>query len=133
LSVATVVSKREFAGYWEYLIDGAIFTAPPRADFGGAALINKDGELVGIGSLFVMDAAEPGERMPGNMFVPIDLLKPILPEMIATGRWKGSKRPWLGISSREIDGRLHVMRVSEGSPAQDAGLAAGDILLQVDG
>lgn len=133
LSVATVVAKREFAGYWEYLIDNAIFTSPPRADFGGAALINKDGQLVGIGSLFVMDAATPGERSPGNMFVPIDLLKPILGEMIDTGRQKGGARPWLGINSRELEGRLHVMRVSSDSPAEKAGIAAGDIILQVSG
>ena len=129
LSVATVVSKRQFAGYWEYLIEGAIFTSPPRADFGGAALINKDGELVGIGSLFVMDAATPNERLPGNMFVPVDLLKPVLAEMIQTGRQKGGMRPWLGINSREMEGRLHVMRVSADSPAEKAGIAAGDIIL----
>ena len=133
LSVATVVSKRQFAGYWEYLIDGAIFTAPPRADFGGAALINKEGKLVGIGSLFVMDAATPNERSPGNMFVPVDLLKPVLAEMIQTGRQKGGVRPWLGLSSREQDGRLHVFRVSSDSPAEKAGIAAGDIILQLAG
>jgi S1-C subfamily serine protease len=133
LSVATVVAKRQFAGYWEYLIDNAIFTAPPRADFGGAALINKDGELVGIGSLFVMDAGTPGERLPGNMFVPIDLLKPVLAELIETGRQKGGMRPWVGINSRELEGRLHVMRVSTDSPAEKAGIAAGDIILQLSG
>src|SRR6185369_14226599 len=111
LSVATVVSKRQFAGYWEYLIDNAIFTSPPRPDFGGAALINKDGELVGIGSLFVMNAAAVDEHLPGNMFVPIDLLKPVLDEMIATGRQKGAKRPWLGVNSMEEDGHLKVIRV----------------------
>lgn len=133
VSVATVVSKRLFAGYWEYLIEGAIFTSPPRADFGGAALINKDGELVGIGSLFVMDAMSPGERLPGNMFVPIDLLKPILAEMISTGRQKGGRRPWLGISSLEEDGRIKVMRVSEDSPAAQAGIAPGDLILSLSG
>jgi S1-C subfamily serine protease len=133
LSVATVVSRRAFAGYWEYLIEDAIFTSPPRADFGGAALINRDGELVGIGSLFVMDALTPGERLPGNMFVPVDLLKPVLDEMVATGRQKGGARPWLGVSSRELDGRLHVMRVSADSPAEKAGLAPGDIILQLSG
>jgi serine protease Do len=133
VSVATVVSKRLFAGYWEYLIDGAIFTSPPRADFGGAALINKDGELVGIGSLFVMDAMSPGERLPGNMFVPIDLLKPILAEMISTGRQKGGLRPWLGINSLEEDGRIKVLRVSEDSPAEAAGIAAGDLILSLSG
>ena len=131
LSVATVVSKRRFAGYWEYLIEDAIFTTPPRGDFGGAALINRAGELVGIGSLFVMDAMTPGERLPGNMFVPIDLLKPVLAEMIATGRQKGGARPWLGIYSREVDGRLHVIRVSADSPAEKAGISAGDIILGV--
>ena len=133
LSVATVVSKRQFAGYWEYLIDDAIFTSPPRADFGGAALINKDGELVGVGSLFVMDAGTPNERLPGNMFVPVDLLKPVLAEMISTGRQKGGVRPWLGINSRELEGRLHVIRVSADGPAEKAGIAAGDIILQISG
>jgi serine protease Do len=133
LSVATVVSRRQFAGYWEYLIDGAIFTSPPRVDHSGAALINRDGELVGIGSLFVMDAMTPGERLPGNMFVPIDLLKPILDEMIATGRQKAGIRPWIGLSSLEEDGRIKVMRVSEGGPAEKAGLTPGDIILSMGG
>src|SRR2546423_2639101 len=120
VSVATVVSKRRFAGYWEYLIDGAIFTSPPRLDHSGAALINKEGELVGIGSLFVMDAMTPGERLPGNMFVPIDLLKPVLDEMIATGRQKGGNRPWLGLSSLEGDGHIKVLPVSQSGPTQAA-------------
>lgn len=131
VSVATVVSRRLFAGYWEYLIDGAIFTAPPRLDHGGAALIDRHGELVGIGSLFVMDAMTPGERLPGNMFVPIDLLKPILPEMIETGRQKGGARPWIGINSIEDEGRLKVMRVTTGGPADQAGIRAGDLILAV--
>ena len=133
LSVATVVSRRQFAGYWEYLIDGAIFTSPPRADFGGAALIDRHGELVGIGSLFVMDAAADGERLPGNMFVPIDLLKPILAEMIATGRQKAGMRPWLGLSSIEDDGHIKVLRVSGDGPAEKAGIAPGDIILALAG
>ena len=133
VTVATVVSRRQFAGYWEYMLESAIFTSPPRPDHSGAALINKDGELVGIGSLFVMDAMTPGERLPGNMFVPIDLLKPILKEMIATGRQKGGVRPWLGISSLEEDGRLKVLRVSDEGPADQAGITPGDILLSMDG
>jgi len=133
LSVAAVVSKRPFAAYWEYLLDEAIFTAPPRTDFGGAALINREGKLVGIGSLFVMDASGAGERMPGNMFVPIDLLKPVLEEMIATGQQKGGRRPWIGLSSVEEDGRIKVVRVSADGPAEKAGLAPGDILLSLDG
>lgn len=133
LSVATVVAKRQFAGYWEYLIENAIFTAPPRADFGGAALINKDGELVGIGSLFVLDALTPGERLPGNMFVPVDLLKPIFEELVRTGSQKAGHRPWLGLNSLEEDGRVKVMQVNEESPAARAGIEAGDIILSVNG
>ena len=131
LEAATVVSKRRFAGYWEYLIDDAIFTSPPRVDHSGAALIDREGRLVGIGSLFVMDAAHPGERLPGNMFVPIDLLTPILDEMVATGRQKGGMRPWLGLSAAEEDGRLKVIRTSTDGPAAKAGIVPGDILLQL--
>ena len=133
VSVATVVSRRQFAGYWEYMIEGAIFTSPPRPDHSGAALINRNGELVGIGSLFVMDAITPGERLPGNMFVPIDLLKPVLDELVATGRQKGGMRPWLGMSSLEEDGRIKVLRVTEGGPADAAGIVPGDIILSLSG
>ena len=133
ISIATVVSRRQFAGYWEYLIDGAIFTSPPRLDHSGAALINKDGELVGVGSLLVMDALTPGEKMPGNMFVPVDLLKPVLEEMVRTGGQQGARRPWLGVNSLEEDGRVKVMQVNEESPADAAGITAGDIILKVNG
>jgi S1-C subfamily serine protease len=133
ISIATVVSRRKFAGYWEYLIDGAIFTSPPRLDHSGAALINKEGELVGVGSLFVMDALTPGERLPGNMFVPVDLLKPALDEMVKTGQQRESIRPWIGLNSLEEDGRIKVMQVNDESPADKAGLQAGDIILQVNG
>ncbi|HWH40347.1 MAG TPA: S1C family serine protease [Usitatibacter sp.] len=133
VSIATVVSKRHFAGYWEYMIDDAIFTSPPRLDHSGAALINKDGELVGIGSLFVMDAVTPGERMPGNMFVPIDLLTPVIDELVRTGSQHDAKRPWLGVDSLEEDGRIKVMQVNEESPAAQAGIQPGDIILAVDG
>jgi serine protease Do len=133
VSIATVVSKRKFAGYWEYLIDNAIFTSPPRLDHSGAALINKEGELVGIGSLFVMDALTPGERLPGNMFVPVDLLKPIFDELVRTGTQQAARRPWLGVNSLEEDGRVKVMQVNEESPAARAGIQAGDIILSVNG
>ena len=133
MSVATVVSRRSFAGYWEYLIDGAIFTSPPRLDHSGAALINKDGELVGIGSLFVMDAVKPGEKLPGNMFVPIDLARPLLEEVRRTGTFKKRTRAWLGVNSLEEDGRVKVMQVPEESPAAKAGIEAGDIILSING
>lgn len=133
ISIATVVSRRQFAGYWEYLIDDAIFTAPARLDHSGAALINADGELVGVGSLFVMEAITPGERLPGNMFVPVDLLRPVLDEMVRTGSQSGSRRPWLGVNSLEEDGRVKVVQVPEESPAAQAGIVAGDIILSIDG
>jgi S1-C subfamily serine protease len=133
ISIATVVSRRAFAGYWEYLIDDAIFTSPPRLDHSGAALINQEGELVGIGSLFVMDALTPGERLPGNMFVPVDLLRPVLDEMVRTGGQQGARRPWIGVNSLEEDGRVKVVQVNEESPAAEAGIVAGDIILSIDG
>jgi serine protease Do len=133
ITVATVVSRRPFAGYWEYLLDDAIFTAPPRLDHSGAALVNQDGELVGIGSLFVMDALKSGAKLPGNMFVPIDLFKPAMDEMVRTGGRRASHRPWLGVDSLEEDGRVKVMQVSDESPAAQAGLRAGDIILSIDG
>ncbi|HSS27278.1 MAG TPA: S1C family serine protease [Usitatibacter sp.] len=133
LSIATVAARRRYAGYWEYLIDNAIFTTPARLDHSGAALIDKDGNLVGVGSLFVLDAVTPGERSPGNMFVPIDLLKPVLDELVRTGVQPASHRPWLGVDSLEEDGRVKVMQVNDESPAQAAGISAGDIILSVDG
>ena len=132
-SLATVASKRRFAGYWEYLIDDAIFTVPQRGDHSGAALINRDGKLIGIGSLVVADAATPNRRFPGNMFVPVDLLKPILSELARNGRSKESMRPWIGMSTQEVDGRLYVIRVQEDTPAARAGLKPGDIVLSIKG
>ena len=130
---AVVVSRREFAGYWEYLLPGAIFTSPPHTEFGGAALLGRDGHLLGIGSLIVGDAAGPARQLPGNMFVPIDALKPILADLVATGRSKVPPRPWLGISSEEARGRLFVTRVSPEGPAAKAGLAQNDMVIAVDG
>jgi S1-C subfamily serine protease len=132
-SVATVASKRRFAGYWEYLIDDAIFTVPPRGDHSGAALINREGKLIGIGSLFVMDAVIPNRRMPGNMFVPVDLLKPILGQLSKNTETRDARRPWLGLSTQEVDGRLFVLRVQEEGPAERAGLKSGDIILSIQG
>ena len=132
-TLATVASKRQFAGYWEYLIDDAIFTVPPRGDHSGAALINREGKLVGIGSLIVADAAVPNRRFPGNMFVPTDLAKPILRQLAANGRSRESERPWIGLSTQEVEGRLFVIRVQEDSPAAAAGIKTGDIILEVAG
>ena len=130
---ALVALKREFAGNWEYLIDGAIFTAPPHTDWSGAALIDKDGKLVGVGSLIVNDVTGKGGNAPGNMYVPIDLLTPVLADLIAGGSGQGKPRPWIGLTTEELRGRLFVARTTPGAPAERAGLKKGDIILGVGG
>lgn len=132
-SRACVVARRRFTGWWEYMIDGGIFTAPPRFEHSGAALLDADGKLVGVGSLWVSDALEIGAAFPGNMFVPIDLLKPLLDDLLATGHRREAPRPWLGVYSEEIRGHVVVTRVLPQSPAEQAGLARGDVILGVDG
>jgi S1-C subfamily serine protease len=133
MGVTQLVSARPFSGYWEYHIENALFTSPPLRNHSGAALFNERGELLGVGSLFVGDALDDGRGLPGNMFVPVDLLKPILAEMQQTGSTKVSHRPWLGLSSTERGGRVQILRVTRDSPAQAAGLAAGDVVLAIDG
>lgn len=135
LAPATVVSRREFAGNWEYLIDSAIFTTPPYAEWSGAALLNRSGALVGIGSLVVREATDEGakEALAGNMFVPIDLLPPILGDLIAKGHASRAARPWLGLNADVVDGKLRVSRVVPGGPAEFAGLGRGDVISGVDG
>ena len=130
---AMVVSRREFAGYWEYMLDNAIFTAPHHPQFGGDALIDEDGKLVGIGSLIVGNALQGDGQFPGTMFVPIDLLKPILADMLAFGHATGPRRPWLGMTSEEVRGHVFVNRVSSYGPARKAGIEPGDIVLAVAG
>lgn len=130
---ALVVSRRTFAGYWEYMLESAIFTAPPMMDWSGAALVTQDGRLVGIGSLIVNDPAEGESIGPGNMFVPIDELKPIMADLLTQGRPANQPRPWLGVNSEEVRGRLFVTRVQPGTPADKAGIEKGDIILGVGG
>jgi S1-C subfamily serine protease len=128
-----VVDRRDFAGYWEYLLEDAIFTAPPHAQFGGAALVDEAGRLVGIGSLVVNDAAFSGRPIPGNMFVPIDHLKPIMGDLLTRGRRADPGRPWLGVSLEEHKGRVFVTRVSPEGPAAAAGIVPDDVILGIDG
>jgi S1-C subfamily serine protease len=130
---AYVVAKREFAGSWEYLLDEALFTAPPHPAWSGAALINSEGKLVGVGSLIVSDATAGSDKTPGNMFVPIDRLPPILGDLIADGRVAGPGRPWLGVNAEELRGRLLVGRATPGGPAEKAGIKRGDIIVGVKG
>ncbi len=133
IGATQLLSRRAFAGYWEYHLDDALFTSPPWPAHSGAGLFNERGELVGIGSLFVGDAAGGGNRRPGNMFVPAELLPPILPELLARGRSAGSERAWMGVNCAEVDGQVRVLRVTEDSPADVAGLETGDRILSLDG
>ncbi len=130
---AMVVSRRPFAGWWEYLLEKAIFTAPPHPNFGGAAMIDAKGRLVGIGSLIVGDAAGPERPLAGNMFIPINMLKPILGDLLEKGKRAGPSRPWLGLTSQETHGRLLVTRVARNGPAFTAGIRPGDLVVGVDG
>ena len=115
-----VASRREFTGSWEYLVEGAIFTTPPHPAWSGAALINREGKLVGVGSLIVGDASG-GESndTPGNMFVPIDLLLPILGDLLANGRVAGPGRPWLGVNAQELHGPADRRPRHAGQPGRE--------------
>jgi len=129
--VARIAAKQEFAGNWEYVLDEAIFTAPAHPFWGGTAMIGRAGELLGIGSLQVQQVRESGTPEPLNMIVPIDILKPILEDLLTLGRPNRPPRPWLGLNATEIDDKIVVARVSNGGPARRANLRTGDIVLAV--
>ncbi|MGZ3371635.1 MAG: S1C family serine protease, partial [Caulobacteraceae bacterium] len=122
----------EFAGYWEYVLDEALFTAPAHPRWSGAAVIGPTGKLVGIGSLQMQQQLEGGKVTPLNMSVPIDLLNPILPALTAGGQ-DLPRRPWLGVLSEEISGRVVIVGATKGGPADRADLGEGDIVLAVAG
>jgi S1-C subfamily serine protease len=127
---AHVLARREFAGAWEYLLDEAIFAAPAHPHWSGAALIDNNGALVGLGSLLVRELIA-GEEINANMFVPIDLLKPILQSLKSTGRADRRPRPWLGIYAVEIAGKVYVTGVVDGGPAQIADIREGDVIREI--
>ena len=129
---ARLVDKREFAGYWEYLLEEALFTAPAHPEWSGAALVNEDGLLVGIGSLLVQEAVD-GKTVQGNMLVPVDLLEPILEKLLATGASGLPPRPWLGLYAGEQEEQVIVGGVSDTGPAAKAGILQGDLVLEVAG
>ena len=128
---AYVVSKRRFVGYWEYLLEEAIYTAPATVNWQGAALLSREGRLLGIGSLVVGDALGTSANLPGNLFVPIDIVKPVLGDIVANGRVTAKPRPWLGVNTQEMHGHLIVTRVSPEGPADDAGMKHGDIIVGI--
>jgi S1-C subfamily serine protease len=125
---ARVVARQEFAGYWEYLIPDAIFTAPAHPNWGGTAVLGPEGELLGIGSLQL----EQGSSQEINMSLPIDLLRPVFDDLVTLGRPNRPPRPWLGLYTAETDGRLMVVGVSDRGPASDL-LKEGDAILEVAG
>jgi S1-C subfamily serine protease len=130
---ALVVGKQEFAGYWEYVLDEALFIAPAHPFWGGTALIGPDGDLIGIGSLQIEQRAGSGESGQLNMVVPIDLLRPILDDLMTTGRTNRPPRPWLGLYATEMDGRIAIVGLAKAGPAERVGLETGDLILSVAG
>lgn len=125
-----LIARQEFAGYWEYVLDEALFTAPAHPQWGGVALLDALGDLIGIGSLLVQHELK-GESVHANMFVPTDLLTPILEGMLTTGRSPKPPRPWLGMYTQDPEGRLTVGRLTPGAPAERAGVQVGDLVLGV--
>jgi S1-C subfamily serine protease len=130
---ARIVAKQEFAGYWEYVLDEAIFTAPSHPNWGGTALIGPTGDLLGIGSLQLQHAAERGQTQNINMIVPIDLLNPIIDDLLKFGRRNAPPRPWLGLYATEVENRLVIVGLADRGPAKKADLKTGDIILSVAG
>ena len=132
-SVASqIVARQEFAGYWEYLLDEAIFTLPAHPNWGGTGLISNRGELIGIGSL-QLERERESKTEHVNMIVPIDLLKPVLDDLRKFGRVNKPARPWLGLHSTEIDNRLVVVGIASKGPAARAELKTGDVILALNG
>jgi S1-C subfamily serine protease len=130
--VARLIARREFAGYWEYLLDEALFTAPPHPLWGGTALVDTSGHLIGIGSLLTQEAGT-AESFDANMFVPIDLAEPVVGEMLRLGRPARPPRPWLGLYAAEQDDHIVIAGLSRDAPAHRAGLRPGDVVLTVAG
>jgi S1-C subfamily serine protease len=126
-----LTGKREFAGYWEYLLDEALFTSPAHPQWGGAALLDAQGDLIGIGSLLVEQQVDD-KSVHANMFVPIDLLTPILDAMLKTGRGPHPAHPWLGLYAQEQEGNLVVGHLASGGPSERAGIRVGDVVRGVD-
>ena len=132
-SVASqIAAKQEFAGYWEYMLDEAIFTHPAHPNWGGTGLLSERGELIGIGSL-QLERERDGKPEHVNMVVPIDLLNPVLDDLRKFGRVNKPARPWLGMYSTEIDNRVVIVGISAKGPAARAELKAGDVILAING
>ena len=131
----TIAARQEFAGYWEYALEEAIFTAPAHPSWGGAGLIggDEDGEpkLLGIGSLVMQQQDGKGRRVDLNMVVPANLLPPVLNDLLAYGRPNKPARPWLGLYATEDESGVVVTSMARSGPAMKAGIEEGDRVLAV--
>ncbi len=130
---ARVIAKQEFAGYWEYVLDEAIFTAPAHPNWGGTAVVNAEGALIGIGSLQIQQASGVATSGDANMIVPIDLFKPVFDDIMKIGKPKAPARPWLGLYATMMGARVAIMGVASKGPARSAGLRSGDIVKAIAG
>jgi len=133
VSAAQVISRRAYSGYWEYLLEQAIYTSPPHENYVGAVLFGEDGQVQGIGSMSVNDAIAPSVQLPGTMFVPVNMFKPVMLDLMDHGRPKGPDRPWVGFHTNELDGKIRIVRITAGGPADQAGLKPGDAIVGLDG
>ena len=131
-SGARAVSRRSFAGWWEYYLEKPIYTYPMTQSWAGTPLLNSYGEIIGIGSLYVQESVQ-GVQSPGNLFVPVNILKPILSDLLKNGRRTKQINPYMGINSEESNGKVYITRVSENGPAARAGILSKDIILSVNG
>jgi S1-C subfamily serine protease len=127
-----IAAKQEFAGYWEYVLEEAIFTYPAHPNWGGTALISAEGKLIGIGSL-QLERARNGKNEHLNMVVPIDLLPPVLEDLRKFGRVNRPVRPWLGLYSTEIEDKIVVVGIAPKGPAARAEIKTGDVVVAVKG
>ncbi len=130
-----LMDRRPFTGYWEYHLDAALYTSPPVGNHSGAGLFNAQGELVGIGNLVMMDVMpdEDPRQLPGNLFVPVDVLQPVLADLVREGRHPQGRRPWLGVNAMQFGSRVRITRITAGGPAEAAGLRVGHVVTAVDG
>ena len=132
-SLAKMVSRRPFVGWWEYYLEKPIYTLPNNPAWTGAPLVNSQGEIVGIGSLFIRDAVSPEIISPGNMFVPINLLKPIMKDLVKYGRRTSNINPYIGLSSDDNSGKIVVTKVSKDGPSYKVGIKPDDVITGVNG
>ena len=105
----------------------------------GGALLNSKGELIGINT--VKYSSEDVEGM--GYAIPINTAKPIINKLIKNEATRESEQAYLGVSGQTIDSSMasqfdmpsgvYVQQVIKSSPAQKAGISAGDVIVSIDG